>query len=252
MDYSLARIGGDASSGYKVLVETGELAAPFPIVAYKDTLAVRMVWYEGFAGEQELDFPATDDRLVLDGEHLTLEVYRKNNTIKTSGVLKKMEPFQPRFTFGTIPENSRRTTLNLMPIIGGNLYDGTHAGLAIHNNFLPARRFQFQWTPLYGTGSGKLVGTANAQYNIFPKSEKIKQLSIGLRSKAFTYREARYGQELYLSDLLQYRTVVPYLRLDLMRASTASFTRPSNCGASGWKNKRYFFQETPLAPMTFP
>ncbi len=224
MDYSIGKISGDANNGYKLMIKNkGELVAPFPIVAYEDTVAVRTVWYEGFEGERELDFPATNgDHLVLDGEHVTLEVYRKNNTIKTSGALKKMEPIQPRFTLGTVVEDSRYTTLNLMPIIGGNVYDGTMLGLAIHNNLLPARRFQFQWTPLYGTESGNLVGTANMQYNLFPKTEKIKQVSIGLRSKAFNYREVNNVLTGY-NTTLQYRTIVPYLRLDLMRAHNSKF-----------------------------
>ncbi|MCC6725943.1 MAG: M1 family metallopeptidase [Saprospiraceae bacterium] len=225
MDYCVAKISGDATNGYKLVVKNkGELAAPFPIVAYQDSVAVQTKWYEGFSGEQELDFPATDcDRLVLDGEHVTLEVYRKNNTVKTSGVLKRMEPLQARFLAGAVPENSRRTTLNLMPVIASNKYDGTMLGLAIHNGILPARRFQFQWTPLYGFESKDLVGTANMQYNIFPKSEKIKQLSIGLRSKAFNYTYGEYGFEGGAYEEFQYRTIVPFVRVELMRSPNSKF-----------------------------
>jgi hypothetical protein len=227
MDYSLSGIGGSATGGYQLAVKNkGELLAPFPITAYKDTLAVRTVWYEGFAGAKTVDFPATDcDRLVLDGEHVTLEVYRKNNTLKTSGLLKSVEPFRARFTVGTVPENSRLTTLNMTPVIGGNVYDGTMLGFAFHNDILPARRFQWQWTPLLGTKSGDLVGTANLQYNFFPKTEKIKQLSIGVKSRAFNYRslDSLRTETGFASTDLQYRTIVPYLRLELMRRPNSQF-----------------------------
>lgn len=225
MDYSLAGLTGDANNGFHLTVKNkGELAAPFPIVAYKDTVAVRTEWFEGFTGKQQLTFPATDcDRLVLDGEHVTLEVYRKNNTIKTNGQFKTLEPIRPRFFAGAIPEDSRFTTLNLTPVLGGNVYDGLMLGTATHNNILPARRFQYQWTPLYSTESGDLVGTANMQYNMFPKAEKISRLVLGLSSKAFNREVVRYGFEGYGSKAVQYRRIVPSARLELMRASNSKF-----------------------------
>ncbi len=254
MDYCLATIRGDANSGYQVSVKNkGELAAPFPITAYKDSVAVRTQWFEGFTGEQELSFPATDcDRLVLDGEHVTLEVYRKNNTIKTSGAFKTLEPIRPRFLVGTVAEDSRFTTLNLTPVLGGNVYDGTMLGLCIHNNLLPARRFQFQWTPLYGFDSGNLVGTANIQYNIFPKAEKIKQFSIGLRSKAFNYRQVEDVLNETFNTTLQYRTIVPYLRLELMRAHNSKFYQTIQLRSIWVEEQEIFFPRDSLGPNDIP
>lgn len=227
MDYCLSKLDEEGTNGFQLTVKNkGEIAAPFPVVAYKDTMAVRTVWFEGFTGEQVLNFPATDcDRLVLDGEHATLEVYRKNNTLKTHGPLKSVEPLRPRFLFGVVPENSKYTTLNLTPVLGGNVYDGLMLGIATHNNLLPARRLQYQWTPLYGTNSGELVGTANVKYNIFPKAEKIKQLSFGVNSKAFNYREGMFKEVdgAIFKSLLQYRRIVPFVRLDLIQAPTSKF-----------------------------
>jgi len=172
LDYSLQNISGDAANGYKVSVKNkGEIVAPFPITAYRDTVAVRTVWYEGFAGANTVDFPATDcDRLVLDGGRTTLDAYRKNNTIKTSGPLKTVEPLKLRF-LGPL-ENSQRTTLNFIPLLGWNLYDGAMAGLSLHNGIVPARKFEYQLATMYGFNSKDLVGTANLQYNIFPKNRK--------------------------------------------------------------------------------
>ncbi|MBI1227984.1 MAG: hypothetical protein GC192_22320 [Bacteroidetes bacterium] len=225
LDYSLKKIDGNSTSGYKVLVKNrGEIAAPFPITAYRDTVAVRTEWFEGFEGEKTVDFPATDaDRLVLDGGHVTLDLYRKNNTIKTSGVLKTVEPLKLRL-LGPF-ETSKNTTLNFMPIIGWNKYDGLMAGLLLHNGILPARKFEYQLATMYGFQSKDLAGMANMQYNIYPKAEKIKQLSFGVNSKAFNYREAMYTQvdgEVE-KELLQYRRIVPFVRLELMGAANRQF-----------------------------
>lgn len=226
MDYSLTGIQEDEASGSFTLKikNKGEVAAPFPVVAYKDTAIVRIQWYDGFEGEAALSFPATDcDRLVLDGEHATLEVYRKNNAIKPDGLLKRVEPIRPHFTTGTVVENSRVTALNLTPALGGNEYDGFMLGLVTHNGIVPSRRFQYQWTALYGTQSGDLVGTANMQYNIFPKSERIKQLSIGVRSRAFNYNslDSLRTATGFASTRLQYRTITPYIRLETMRSANS-------------------------------
>ena len=227
LDYSLKKIGGDATSGFQVLVKNrGEIAAPFPITAYRDTVAVRTEWFEGFEGEKTVDFPAADgDRLVLDGSHVTLDVYRKNNTIKTAGALKTLEPLKPRFSLGTVMEDSKHTTINLLPVLGANVYDGFMIGLASHNGIIPARKFQYQIASMYGFNSGDLVGVANMQYNIFPKAEKVKQLSFGLNSKAFNFRslDSLQTETSFVSTNLQYRTITPYVKLELMGAPNGKF-----------------------------
>lgn len=228
LDYSLRKISGGNGNDYKVLVKNrGEIAAPFPITAYKDTVAVRTVWFEGVKDEQEVSFPATDcDRLVLDGEHVTLEAYRKNNTLKTHGLLKSVEPLQPRLLTGTFFESSKRTTLNFMPImLAINKYDGYMPGLSHHNGFIPTRRFQYQIASMYGTNSKDIVGVANMQYNVFPKTEKIKQLTFGVGSKSFNFREAEFRQVdgFVQKELLQYRLLAPYIRLELTPSPKSNF-----------------------------
>ncbi len=221
LDYSLKKIDGTSTSGYQLLVKNrGEIAAPFPITAYRDTVAVRTEWFEGFSGEKTVDFPATDcDRLVLDGGHATLDVYRKNNTIKTSGALRTMEPLKLRL-LGPL-ESSKNTTLNFLPIVGWNKYDGGMAGLLLHNGIVPARKFEYQLATMYGFNSKDLAGVANVQYNIYPKAEKIRQLSFGVNSKAFNFQETVDGA--VSKELLQYRRIVPFVRLELMRAPNQKF-----------------------------
>lgn len=227
LDYSLKKISGDAASGYQVLVKNrGEIAAPFPITAYRDTVAVRTEWFEGFEGEKTVDFPATDaDRLVLDGAHVTLDVYRKNNTIKTAGATKTMEPLKTRHFLGSSLETSKYTTINLLPVLGANVYDGFMLGLASHNGIIPARKFQYHIASMYGFNSKDPVGVANLEYNIYPKTEKVKQLNFGVNSKAFNFRslDSLQTETSFVSTNLQYRTITPYVRLELTGAPNGKF-----------------------------
>lgn len=228
LDYAVTGVSGDAATGFKLKIKNmGEIVAPFPVTALQHGEAQQTKWFEGFTGEQEVSFPACDcNSFVLDNDHRTLETRRKNNTIRTSGLLKTVEPMQLRLLGGTFLESSKRTTLNLMPIpIAGNHYDGYMLGLAHHNGLMPARHFQYQLVTLYGTQSKKFVGTANVQYNVYPKSEKIKQLTFGLSSKNFNYRhlDSLRTETGFASPYLQYRTLVPYVRLELLPKANSNF-----------------------------
>ena len=230
LDYSLAKISSTGAPDveerdFKILVKNkGEIAAPFPVSGYRYSELVKTEWFEGFAGEQEISFPACDcDEFVLDGQHITLDYFRKNNNIKTSGLLKTVEPFRPRF-FGVL-ENSRKTTLNFFPILGWNTYDGLMTGLLLHNGAVPPRRFEYQIAPAFGFSSNDLTGLGSVKYNIFPASEKIRKISFGLTARQFNYRtpdslRTETGVE---STQLGYRRLVPFVRVDLMKSPASKF-----------------------------
>jgi hypothetical protein len=106
-----------------------------------------------------------------------------------------------------------------------NKYDGYMPGLLHHNGFVPARRFQYQLATMYGTSSKDIVGVANMQYNIFPKTDKIKQLTFGLGAKSFNYRQlySVRTESGLASPKLQYRRLTPYIRLELMASPKSNF-----------------------------
>lgn len=227
LDYALAGIEkAPTGDGYLLRVENrGEIAAPFPVSGLKGGEVVETKWYEGSAERQQVPFPACDcDRFVLDAGHATLDLFRKNNTLKTTGLLKTVEPVQLRLLGGI--ENSRRTTLNVLPVLGWNHYDGAMLGLLLHNGVVPARRLEWRAAPMYGLESNSLAGTANVQYNFFPVSEKIRKIAIGASGKLFHYRQAgplitADGTPMFTD--LQYRRAVPFVSVELMRSPTSQF-----------------------------
>jgi hypothetical protein len=58
-------------------------------------------------------------------------VNRQNNSIRTSGLLKKWEGLQFRF-LGDV-EKTGRTPVFFTPVLGGNNYDGFLTGAAFYN-----------------------------------------------------------------------------------------------------------------------
>ncbi len=232
LDYSMAGIETasqpDPETGerdFKLLIKNkGEITAPFPVAGYKHSEWVKTEWFEGFAGEQEVSFPACDcDAFVIDGHHVTLDYFRKNNNIKTSGLIKTGEPFRLRM-LGAL-ENSRQTNLNFFPIAGANSYDGFMAGLLLHNGLVPARKFEYQVAATYGFGSKDIVGMTGFRYNIFPESEKVRKVQLGFTTKTFNFVEldSLQTEAGFESTLLQYWRLVPFLRVELMRSPTSKF-----------------------------
>jgi hypothetical protein len=222
LDYAVKNIGGDQ---WKVtVVNKGELAAPFPVSSISHSELVDTKWYDGFEGTQEISFPKGEfDLLAIDWEHATLDVNRTNNYVKTGGIFKKTEPLDLNFIYPI--QNSRRSALGWLPLAGWNAYDGFMAGLALYNAPLPVNRVDVAWAPLYGFESKDLNGLAALRFNFFPKSEKIKQVSLGMTSKAFHYFQTKplateNGTE---SPHLQYRRIVPFLRVELERSPLSRF-----------------------------
>ncbi|MCB9338801.1 MAG: M1 family metallopeptidase [Lewinellaceae bacterium] len=224
LDYALTGIA-PSGGGYAVTVENkGEIAAPFPISGMKNGEVATTQWFKGFEGEQTITFPEGDyDWLVLDQGHLTLDVQRRNNNIRTSGILKRLEPFA--FPFLRAIENSSKTGPSWVPIAGWNKYDGAMLGLAVYKGGVPAQHLEFVFAPMYGFGSKDLTGFSSVKFNIYPKKAKVRKVSFGITAKAFNFRsvDSLRTETGYVSTDLYYRRLMPFVKIDLARSLTSKF-----------------------------
>jgi Peptidase family M1 domain len=224
-DYAIADLKKNESS-YKVTVKNkGQLNTPFPISAIKDDSIVSTQWYDGFTGKQTLDFPKGDyDALVIDEENLTLDVYRKNNKIRTSGLLPKMPPLKLQFLASI--ENPERTQLFYTPIIGYNEYDKFMLGLGLYNTTIPAKRFEFALAPLYSFETKNLNGVGTVKYNLYPESNAFRKVTLGLGAKRFT---SDYNEQ---DDYnVGYSRITPSLDIDLDSKFNTAFSHSTHVRA---------------------
>ncbi len=222
LDYQLAGIreGEDAAGepGLRVKVRNrGDIAAPFSLSGMRDTQLIHTQWYSGTEKVTEVDFPGGDyDRLVIDAERITPDLYRKNNVRRTSGLFPGAPPLKFKFPLGI--EHSTQSTVFVTPLLTWNNYDKTLAGLAFYNSPLPAKRFEYTIAPFYGFASGDLTGLLNLQYHAYVNNKWLRRATVELNAKRFNYTY-NWPDEYYLT----YNKVVPTLRLDLASKPNGSF-----------------------------
>jgi hypothetical protein len=87
-----------------------------------------------------------------------LEYDRHNNSMRTRGLWRKVEPISIRLL--TRLDRSDRTQLGYLPVTGWNDRDGWMPGLALLNTVLPARDFEWLIMPMWSTQMSNLGGVA--------------------------------------------------------------------------------------------
>src|SRR3972149_4022206 len=92
------------------------------------------------------------------------DINRQNNNLKIKGLFKKTEPVNLKM-MGLV-HNTDKTQLFWMPVMGWNYYNKFMFGAAMYNNFLPEKKLEWVFMPMYGFGNKDLAGGASIHYNI--------------------------------------------------------------------------------------
>ncbi|MCK5821961.1 MAG: M1 family metallopeptidase [Bacteroidales bacterium] len=181
IDYKIQAIRGD-----KVLIKNiGDINSPLSLSGIKKSEPVYTEWYEGFEGKKWLSLPkSTDlDMVQIDHNYDMLDLYRKNNQIRTSGLFKKIEPIRLKF-FGAV-ENPLRTQLNAAPVMGWNSANKYMLGAIFYNSFIPAKKMEYQLMPMFAFGTKDLAGSASFAYHILPYNSIFQSIDISLSGKKY-------------------------------------------------------------------
>ena len=187
IDYKAVSVS--ESNGYDLKIENkGEVSESFELTMVlengEETKKVK-----GFEGEKVIHIDAPKSgvikEFVIDKNRNIIDVNRRNNNIRTSGIFKKSEPFKLKFLTGF--ENPTRTSLYWLPAIGWNNYDKTMLGVVLHNYDFSKKKFEFAVAPMYGFASGNIVGEGIIKWNFFPKSNLFQRITSSLNFKRFTY-----------------------------------------------------------------
>lgn len=185
-DFKIVKHKELASGAHEVLVKNiGDVRGPVVLTAYFKGKTVGHVWYSGFDGTKKMEFPIAEvDKFEIDGLNCMPEINRQNNTLRTKGLFKKLEPLQLNFIAKI--DDPRRTQINYMPIVGYNMYNKFMLGMAFYNYSLMQRKFEYTIAPMYAFGSNTPVGFADFQFNFHPK-KVFQTISPGVKFKTFAY-----------------------------------------------------------------
>ncbi|MGZ4061101.1 MAG: M1 family metallopeptidase, partial [Bacteroidia bacterium] len=186
LDYKIAFAHQNTDGSWDLGVKNkGQIAGPVFIQGIKDKKLVGEVVYDGFKNKQALSFPPADiDYFKIDLREDMPEINRNNNKIKTKGLFKKVEPIKFQF-LGSL-DNPNKTQIFWTPVAGWNNYNKWMFGLAVYNNIVPEKKFEYQLMPMYSCGTKDLAGYGKVMYNIFPE-EGIQRLSFGVTGTRYAY-----------------------------------------------------------------
>jgi hypothetical protein len=204
-DPAIRSIRTDGKNREISVKQKGDLVAPFPVTALKDGKPVQTTWFQ--PGEKVVFQNVEADAFCIDYEHVTLDVHRQNNLMRTQGFLPGLEPIQLKWL--NVFQNPTRSTLGILPWVGWNNYDKTMLGLLLYNAPVPFRHLQYYIAPGYGTASGALTGLADVRYKFFPGGV-FPKITVGVSAKTFHYNyNAGFD---YREKMMR---LVPQIRLEL-------------------------------------
>lgn len=197
LDYKMVRL-----QNQQILIQNkGELVSPLLIAGLSGDSVLFEKWIDGFEGQQWIDLPPGDySEIIIDPGHLMPEIFRLNNTIKTSGIFPKAGPIRTQFLFSIDVPEAR--TLFYIPAINWTRENGFMLGMTFHNGFIIPKPLQFVVVPFYAFGNSDLAGFGRIAYNITPFDNFIRLATLSMEATQFgapgqqNYRKLKTGLEI--------------------------------------------------------
>ncbi len=224
IDYKIIRTGSNASNQDSVSLKIknkGKIHGPFSVSGIKDGEIITTQWYEPIEKNRTISFLKGDyDKYRIDAQLDIPEINRKNNTLKTKGLLKTIEPLQ--LHFGLSLENPDKTQLFFTPIAGWNMNDKGMLGMAFYNSVIPSKRFEYVLAPLYAFNSENLNGYLSAFYNIHPSSI-FQNIKVGSNAASFSHRRVNSIQNSTGIEIMEYYKIAPSAKFTLKKKRERQF-----------------------------
>ena len=213
IDYKIAGSKKDTANPENILLKIrnkGKIYGPFSISGVKNGEILNTQWYEPIGTKKFVPFTKGDfDNYRIDAQLDIPEIKRKNNTLKTRGLFKTIEPLRLQF-LGSL-ENPDKTQLFFTPIAGWNMNDKGMIGMAFYNSLIPSKKFDYVIAPMYAFNSENINGYASAFYHIFPNS-LFQEIEIGSNLASFSYLRFNTDQNIKGIEVLEYYKITPTIK----------------------------------------
>jgi hypothetical protein len=185
------------------VTNAGQINSPVSLTTSINGKTEATKWYDGFDGTKELEVPCSNcNEVRIDGEGKIPEINRNNNLSRTTGALKTCKSIKLQW-FGSL-EDHKHTQIFFTHALGWNEYNKTLLGGTIHNLFLPEKKFEYLFMPLYSFGSQNLAGGGRLSYSIYPLSNYFSRINFSVGGQTYAYNTYSYAD---VSHVLNYRKV---------------------------------------------
>ncbi len=200
LDYKALRLNDN-----RLLVDNkGQMTSPLHIAGMEGDSMHFEKWISGFSGKRWIDLPRGDyNKLVIDPLHRTPELFRLNNSIRTSGLLPRMERIREQLYFSI--EDPTKRTLMYLPAINWSKANGLMLGVGLHNGLLLPKPLSFFFVPFYSFRNKDLAGQGKLSLNVFPIETFLRQATISLEAARFAFNSSRNYHLLKLGLTLHMR-----------------------------------------------
>lgn len=199
LDYKIAFAHQNGDGTWDIGVKNnGGIKGPVFIQGVKDKKLVGDLNYNGFLGKQALTFPKSEiDYFKIDFNENMPEINQKNNTIRTRGLFKRVEPLRLQF-LGSF-NNPTKTQLFWTPVMAWNNYNKWMLGAAFYNSLLPRKAFEFELLPMFSFGTENLAGYGHASYTWYTNSHIFHHIQLGTTATRYAY--ANHPFDLHFNKL---------------------------------------------------
>ncbi|MFZ1694499.1 MAG: M1 family aminopeptidase, partial [Flavobacteriales bacterium] len=167
----------------------GPTAVPFPITGYagNDSLGTIWAWNHGFGHQGRTEYAGLPwpnvDRVRIDAGNRTLDIDRRNNTVRSRGIFKRRAPLKFESMFGIERNDARSVYYSVLPLWNG--HDGWQVGLSLRNTTFPSKRTEWVVAPLWALGSERLVGAARIEHHFDRiRSSWFRNIHLGFAARS--------------------------------------------------------------------
>ncbi|MEO6189923.1 MAG: M1 family metallopeptidase, partial [Saprospiraceae bacterium] len=218
VDYSITGIKKNQSSFTVNLKNKSKIIAPLRIGGFKKDSLLSNSWVDGFLGNKSIEIQGYDfDKFVIDPEGKYFDFNKTNNTIRTHGVFKKIEPVS--IGIKNIYKSPDKSSIFIYPSILWNYYNGFMYGLTIGTPLVPKPKWNIRISPKYAQKSNTLAGIAEFSYRKNCTLSLINFLKLGITAKSFAY-----GYQPLTNNFLNYIQFKPFITLDFSTDRTKFIT----------------------------
>jgi hypothetical protein len=202
----------------------GQIPAPISLSALdEEDNVLEKIWIEPLALGADTTIEMTAENAVaykIDAEEEMPEINRNNNEIRNYGLFKKGEIVKVQFLADF--ENPDKPRINIMPLLGFNLYDGLMIGAAVYNLPIPKPKWEYTVLPYFSTFTLSVTGMGELKHNSYIKKHRF---SHGLSFKTFHKRLKRYTEERPYAYKERFYKITPFLEFELGKTSDISKER---------------------------